>query len=137
MLHFVPTVITLSKPEIWAGQAYWLHDFSLFLCKTKFCILVWNNWNYFTVQLQRKAIFKKLVQTSCFYFYLAWGRHSVGCWPLLLFVLALVFCGTQSPVTFLGSFGPPFENSAGESHLSCQQGTACCALHLMALYKMQ
>lgn len=84
MLHFVPTIITLSKPEIWAGQAYWLHDFSLCLCKNKFYMLVWSNWNYFTVQLQRKAIFKKLVQTSCFYFYLAWGRQSVGCWPLLL-----------------------------------------------------
>lgn len=115
-------------------------DFMIFLnscAKIKHTYI--NEMKYeITVYLQTKAVLKTFVQRFNSHFYLLWGIQSIGQWPLLLcsVLFPLVVCGTQSLVQFHGSFGALSENSVGESHLSCQQGTARCALHLMAFYKI-
>lgn len=139
MLQFVPTVIMFSKPEICLDRHT---DFMIFLYSR--ATINFACWFGITGIISLCSCRERQFSRSWFkplVFIFTWlgggSLLAVGPCSYALFVLASVFCGTQSPVTFLGSFGPPFENSAGESHLSCQQGTACCALHLMALYKMQ
>lgn len=126
MSLFVLIVIMIFKPEIWAAKAFWLCNFSQFLCKNKLCTGAWSSCGCRQRQFPTS-------QFQCLTLIFTWfggfspsaGGPRADPWVFL----ALIVRRTQNPVKFPDRFRPPLEKSARERHRSCQRGLLCTAFH--------